>query len=654
MLPIENSLGGSIHANYDLLLRYDLHIIGEYELRVEHCLLTLPGVELGDVKRCYSHPQALAQCEGYLRSRGIKPEERSDTAQSAQYIQENQLRDCAAIASDLAAEHYGMNICERNIEDDENNFTRFLLLARQPVGALIPAKVPAKTTVVFLCPEAPGALYKALACFALRDVDLSKLESRPTSPTLLRYVQFSSGGGAPASDAETVATAAALGDASDLAAAAGESSRFRYLFHLDFDGSELDEAAQAAIFHLREQSPYVRVLGSYPRGGQLVGPVKASLDQLAIADKGTGALAEAARSAMAQAAAQAAGSDAVGADGAALAPAEKPLRVGIVGFGKFGQFMAKTFAKSASVIAVDANDESRAAEALGVPFYPLYELGEFFREGKPDVLVIAVATLDFESVLKQLPLEALKGVLVVDVLNVKAYPKDLMLEHLPPEADVLCTHPMFGPESGRLGWQGLPMVYERVRVANHERSERFLALFERERCRMIEMQSELHDEYAVNAQFMTHLIGRVLGAQGLEKTPVDTAGYKMALGLVEYTCHDSFDLFFGLFCHNSRSHESLTRVREALSQIERQLAAKEAYLAAKVEMSNSQRRAMIGEVRALMRDAARMDAPSAPARDGPAPDAASAPASVPLSTDLPGGAVLESAIQEDAPGGDGS
>ena len=80
-------------------------------------------------------------------------------------------------------------------------------------------------------------------------------------------------------------------------------------------------------------------------------------------------------------------------------------------------------------------------------------------------------------------------------------------------------------------------------------------------------------------------------AQGLEKTPVDTAGYKMALGLVEYTCHDSFDLFFGLFCHNSRSHESLTRVREALSQIERQLAAKEAYLAAKVEMSNSQRRA---------------------------------------------------------------
>ena len=160
--------------------------------------------------------------------------------------------------------------------------------------------------------------------------------------------------------------------------------------------------------------------------------------------------------------------------------------------------------------------------------------------------------------------------------------------------------------------------------------------------------------YAVNAQFVTHLVGRVLGAQGLKATPVDTAGYRMAQRLIEFTCADSFDLFYGLFCHNAKSHESLTRLREALSQIERQLAAKEAYLAAKVEMSNSQRRAMIGEVRALMRDAARMDAPSAPARDGPAPDAASAPASVPLSTDLPGGAVLESAIQEDAPGGDGS
>ena len=116
----------------------------------------------------------------------------------------------------------------------------------------------------------------------------------------------------------------------------------------------------------------------------------------------------------------------------------------------------------------------------------------------------------------------------------------------------------------------------------------------------------------------------------------------MALGLVEYTCNDSFDLFFGLFCHNSRSHESLTRVREALSQIERQLAAKEAYLAAKVEMSNSQRRAMLGEVRALMRDAARMDAPSATAGDGPVPDAASAE----LATDAPAEAAVEAATQE--------
>jgi prephenate dehydratase len=189
-VPIENSLGGSIHTNYDLLLRYDLHIIAEHEFRVEHSLLALPGVKKGDIKKVMSHPQALAQCDNYIRAWGVNREETYDTAGSAKMIKDGDMKDCAAIASDLAGSTYGLEVLDTNIEDHDNNFTRFLLLSRQPVSSLIPPGMPAKTSIVFVLPNLAGALYKALACFSLRDIDFCKIESRPTSVQLLQFLQF--------------------------------------------------------------------------------------------------------------------------------------------------------------------------------------------------------------------------------------------------------------------------------------------------------------------------------------------------------------------------------------------------------------------------------------------------------------------------------
>jgi prephenate dehydratase len=190
VVPIENSLGGSIHTNYDLLLRYDLHIVAEHEFRVEHSLLALPGVKKGDIKKVMSHPQALAQCDNYIRSWGVNREETYDTAGSAKMIKDNNMRDCAAIASDLAGATYGLEVMDTNIEDHDNNFTRFLLLSRLPVSSLIPPGMPAKTSIVFVLPNVAGALYKALACFSLRDIDFCKIESRPTSVNLLSFLKF--------------------------------------------------------------------------------------------------------------------------------------------------------------------------------------------------------------------------------------------------------------------------------------------------------------------------------------------------------------------------------------------------------------------------------------------------------------------------------
>jgi prephenate dehydratase len=228
LAPIENSLAGSIHQNYDLLLRHDLHIVGEYLLRVRHCLITLPGVKMEEVKKAISHPQALGQCAAYLRSHGIKAEQAYDTAGSVKMLKESGARDAAAIASRRAAELYGMQILQEGIEDNAENYTRFLAVGRESTvpAALSESKGEgdAKTSIVFTLKNQPGALFKALSVFALRDIDLTKIESRPL-----------------------------------------QGKPWEYLFYIDFIGSTQAETAKRALDHLNEYAMTLRVLGSYPR-----------------------------------------------------------------------------------------------------------------------------------------------------------------------------------------------------------------------------------------------------------------------------------------------------------------------------------------------------------------------------------------------------
>ena len=220
IVPVENSQVGSITRCYDLLLDSNVMVSGETLVRVTHCLITNPGVPLEDIKRVYSHPQALGQCQGYLRQLDVEVIPAYDTAGSVRMIKEEKMLDGAAIASARAAEIYEMNILAREIEDNHNNTTRFFVLSKQdstPTG-------DDKTSIVFMLQHRPGTLYEALRVFAERGINLTKIESRPT-----------------------------------------RQKPWEYNFYLDFEGHRQDRMIGEALEKLRPLTLFLKVLGSYPR-----------------------------------------------------------------------------------------------------------------------------------------------------------------------------------------------------------------------------------------------------------------------------------------------------------------------------------------------------------------------------------------------------
>jgi prephenate dehydratase len=221
LVPIENSLHGSIHENYDRLKSRPLHIVGETQLRIRQCLIARPGSSVGMIRRVASHPVALAQCRRFFAERPqVEAVTAYDTAGAVQDLMKGGLATQGAIASRLAAGLYGAQVLLDGIEDDPENYTRFLLLAREAGET----EAASKTSIVFVLDNRPGALYDALGFFASRKVDLCKLESRP-----LR--------GHP----------------------------WEYSFYLDVLGDPRGVAGQA-IEELGRSCRELRILGSYPEG----------------------------------------------------------------------------------------------------------------------------------------------------------------------------------------------------------------------------------------------------------------------------------------------------------------------------------------------------------------------------------------------------
>jgi prephenate dehydratase len=222
VIPIENTLHGSVHENYDHLLEYDVPIVAETSIRISHQLIAMPGTRLRDVRRAFSHPVAINQCLGFFSANpNIEQTPFYDTAGSVKMLRDERPEGAAAIASVTAAEIYGGVILKKGIEDDRRNFTRFFLLTKQKEKRRSTGG-PWKTSLVLSTPNKPGSLFKVMATFALRELNLTKIESRP-----LR--------GKP----------------------------WEYLFYIDLHGHTEDEPVANALRHLAEITSVLKVLGSY-------------------------------------------------------------------------------------------------------------------------------------------------------------------------------------------------------------------------------------------------------------------------------------------------------------------------------------------------------------------------------------------------------
>lgn len=627
-LPIENSLGGSIHANYDLLLRYKLHIIAEHEFRVEHSLLALPGTKREDITKVYSHQQALAQTANYIRQLGAMPIQAPDTAGSARRIAEEKEEGAAAVASDLAAKCYGLEVVDSNIEDDDSNYTRFMLLGREPVSSLLPSdasrRSECKTSIVFTLPNAAGALYKALACFSLRDIDLCKIESRPTSVQLLQVLKYQSKRG--------------RGSAS----AAGEDlPRFRYCFYLDFLGAQAEPRVRAALDNLKEQSTFLRVLGSFPARSRLVGPVQEIVAGVAPAASAAGpsATGRAVQSRLRSLSTprlleEILPGDAANGGGshqrAVSSPRERmePLRVGVVGLSTQGRFLAGQLQRMGCTVSALRQGTSDAKAPLdgadgGVRVFAEGAAVEFLRQDL-DLILLAVPPLELEAVLAGLPLDLFRGRLVADTCRAKVFAKDLLLKMLPLEADLLCAHPMFGPwtpAAVRGKWEGLPFMYERVRCRNQARASRFLGLFEQRRCHMVEMSCEEHDDMSLAPQFMSELLGRAVARQP-EAVPtlIDSeGGGKEMLRLADNARLRPHEDFYALYRLYPGAVTQIQRLASTLSEIRAELAQRDGYDQARKDLTEKNRSELLQECRALLQEAMLQGgAPEAAVEDGAA------------------------------------
>ncbi len=218
VIPVENSTAGSVHESYDLIMKYRFYVVGAYDLKIEHCLCAKADTKYEDITDVFSHPQALSQCNNFLKSFDFTGVNFSNTAAAAEFVAKSSKNNIAVICSELAAKKYGLKILKRNVQNNNNNRTRFIVISKE----LVIGEDADKISLIFSAPHTTGSLYRVLGRFSMAGLNLTKLESRPI-----------------------------------------ENADFDYYFYVDVMGSVKDESTLDLICALYDELPEFEFLGNY-------------------------------------------------------------------------------------------------------------------------------------------------------------------------------------------------------------------------------------------------------------------------------------------------------------------------------------------------------------------------------------------------------
>ena len=414
IVPIENTLGGSIICNYDLLEKYSVKIVDEISFNIRHCLCCKESDDINSIDKIISHPQALQQCKNNIKNINCHTELYSNTATSAKYVADSS-DNIACISSYKAAKLYNLKILNDNFADQpEKNITRFIVITSKTNNNAIKTNVKntveyTKTSIIIALKDGVGALSDILDCFRVHKCNLTKLESRPNL---------------------------------------NKSNPFDYLFYIDFlrdinlsviDSSNIDTILQNKV-------SYVKYLGNYEYCDKIhyMENHNTKVVEVLVEEEEE--------------------------------EEDSKLSIGIIGFGTFGQFLAHKFKQKHKVLTTSRTDYSEKCKSLGIEYYRDYDT--FFSQKIDVLVIsVSIIAFDkvLKGIVNYLKG---KNILVVDVLSVKVYPKTIMLDYIPESCDIIAAHPMFGPKSSpSLNWTNNNLVYEPVRCNTKNRVSRFIKIF---------------------------------------------------------------------------------------------------------------------------------------------------------------------------------
>ena len=519
ILPIENSIGGCIFINFDLFYKYNIKIHCEFQHNIEHSLYST-NKDVSKIEKVISHPQALQQCKDNLRKHNFETEEYWDTTASMKRLIELNDDSLGCLAPPGLSEIYNLNELKLRFNDQENNITRFYMISLKDKKINLNNILRKKLNKISLTP-----IKDKFSGYAIIKDKIGSLQTYLNNFNE-KNINLTKIESRPYLGVDRIY----------------EASPFSYIFYIEGeynlgnDNKDIEPVDSLNPFYYFGKYSILDFKDINDDDVILESIEKIQVEENIINGK---------------------------------------LNVGIIGFGRFGQFIAERMIRYGfNVFATSRSDYSNICDKIGVVFS---SFENFYKDHfkKLDVIIFATSINSFEKILDNVidnVNDEFKNKLVVDVLSVKEYPYEIIKSRdLGKENLVMLTHPMFGPDSAKSSWVGKRFVYwyDYSDLSKFEDSmvktlKYFIKFWEDQGCEIICLDYKGHDFLSANSQFLSHFIGRLLELLNCDESIIDTDLYSNLLKVKNYAVNDSWDLFDGLYKYNNESKETIRKIKFSL------------------------------------------------------------------------------------------